>query len=362
MTNIKMINYANVDPKLLGELFKKNGIFFPRSLRIDALRKAIESKFIEERDNLLKTEKEESNEMGIKDYIRLNRLNNYVSLSEFQLENDFEYYNDVNINQNYLHLFWEALSELIKKLENAKDIFEQLSKLKIIGSIDNIKILDYNLYFKSQVLDEVDYFDGIHLVETVKHFEITSVASEIRLLAKKYDIFIPKYWNKADLQLKIKQELDLKKLLTKRLLDKIDNSSVKNLKIMMDEMKLESRTHITKADMIELIIRNVDKNKVTEIAKKETAKEFAPIIEEEDEKNMQTNPVVVPTKDIDYTDLIKQVIENQEFIIEELKNRQDNVIDKSNEKRDKIFNIVVIGLIILVSLIWITYGVSILFR
>lgn len=376
----KTINHKELHPSKLVEVFVENHVYFPRVLRIEALRTAIESKYKDEKKVLDKKKEDAPTEMGIKEYGRLNRLEDYSGLSEYQLESDYLYYEDENLNEYYFRILWEKLIKHIDTYPNADKVFEDVSNIEKEENEVKMNAFEYNQHFKKLILDEDDHFDGIHLLKAVEHFDNTSAALEIRKLAEKYDIFVPKYWTKSDLQLKIKQELNDKKKLTTEMNEKIDTSSVKKLKILLEEMKLDAKLHITKADIIKIIIKNVDKNKVSKIAQVVEVVEFTPIAEvapepvievvEEVKPTPVLAPVVMTNEAIDYTDLLKQVILNQELIIKQLETKEDkkeqvdvlspHFVERRKNKRmiDRVFNYIVIVLIVIVSLVWIYYGVT----
>jgi len=360
----KTIDFTNLSPETLVEVFKKHQVTFPRSLRVEVLLTLLEPKYIEERNKIEKQKEEAESTMNIKDFIRLNRLVQYNSLSEFQLENDFTYYDDVNLNKLYFNTLWDKFVKHLELHPYCDDVFQEIEQLEIEDDLKMLSVFEYNKAFASIITDEDDYFDGIHLVESVRHFNDSSVATEIKQLGNKYDITIPKYWTKADLQARLKKELKLNKLFTKELETKIDESSTKITRGMLDDLKVDSKLHITKTDMINIIIKNVDKNKVSEISKKELAEEIAiaeiteviePVIEKVIEEPVVSDVVealvVQNTPGVDYTNMLQQIIDNQNILIEQTTN-------KEMTSMDKVFNYIVIGLIIVVVLIWLIYGIA----
>jgi len=361
------INYKKIRPEQIEEVFEKNNVYFDRDIRIEALRKVLLTKYETEKKELEEKKETNSSEMSIKEFIRLNRLENYNTLSEFQLENDHEYYNDKALTNEYLQLFWDKVSAHIQTLSNSDAVFEDLHSLEQ-SEVKVRNVFDYNQVFRLRVLDPSDYFDGIHLVESVRHFNDTSVATEIRLLSNKYNIFIPKYWTKSDLQKRLKKELKLKGELTPSMIVKIDSSSVKKLKELLEQFNIDSKSHITKTDMIDIIIKNVDKNKVTEVAqekeveidvpdevvaaekvKEEIKEEVVPVAKEE----------VVVVQNLQNEELMKIIIQNQEIIMKqyEMMNKKDQ---PETATFTRVFNIVLLVLVVIVSIIWIIYGINFL--
>jgi hypothetical protein len=172
------------------------------------------------------------------------------------------------------------------------------------------------------------------------------------------------------LVIRLKKALKVKNELTKQMVDKIDSSSLKDLKILLEKYNLDSKTHITKTDMIEIIIKNVDKNKVSEIAKVEeiiidepnevvpVVEEVAPVVEEV----VAPAPVVVQevVANPQNEDLMKIIIQNQEIIMKQYEMMNQNDKEDSPNTYTKVFNIILVVLIVIVSIIWILYGVNFL--
>jgi hypothetical protein len=355
-----------IAPEKLLEVFVRHQVTFPRSIRIKVLSELIESKYIEEKKRLLDQEKAEPNSMSIKEYIRLSRLNQYSILSEFQLENDYDYYNDANLNKVYFINLWD---EFVSHLENHPYVAEVFKDLELLDSNENLEdlsVYEYNLAFASVITDEDDYFDGIHLGSSVKHFDTTSVANEIKKLGEKYSIEIPKYWTKTDMQDKLRRELKIRKMYDEDYELKIQVASKKVVCTMLDDLKVDSKMHITKADMINIIIKNVDKNKISEISIKEMAEEAE--IEEPKQEAVEPIPVViekspevVEVKEVirevenneshkDYTYLLQQIIDNQEILMERSGHKKLTALER-------VFNYIVAFLIILVVILWVVFAI-----
>lgn len=362
----RTIKFTKIAPEKLLEIFKKHQVTFPRSLRIKVLAELIEPKYIEEKEKLINQEKESVNSMSINDYIRLSRLNQYNKLSEFQLENDYGYYNDANLNKVYFSTLWD---ELVNHLENHPyviEVFKDLELLKQTEDLVEFNVYKYNLAFSSIITDEDDYFDGIHLGESVRHFDASSVANEIKKLGEKYDIEIPKYWTKLDMQAKLRRELKIRKMYNDDYEEKIQAASKKEVCSMLDDLKVDSKMHITKSDMINIIIKNVDKNKISEISIKEMAEESeigetptiveeTPVVEEPKPESLEVEnvvkSVVLNEHQIDYTYLLQQIIDNQEIIME-------RSVVKKTTMLERVFNYIVALLIILVVILWVVFAIQ----
>lgn len=368
MNTNKTINYNQLSPEQLVEVFEKHNVYFDRQLRIEALRVVLASKYEVEKKELEKKKEENSSEMSIKEFIRLNRLDNYSSLSEFQLENDVAYYQDHGMIDYYLRLFWEKVAIHIQSLSNAETVFNEIDGLEQ-SEVEVKSVYDYNQAFRKRVLDPADFFDGIHLVESVRHFNDTSVATEIRLLSEKYSIYIPKYWTKSDLVLRIKKALKRKGKLTEQMIAKIDSSSVKALKALLEEYNEDEKSHITKTDMIDIIIKNVDKNKVSEIAQVEEIIVDEPDVEEVIEEPVKEETVEVVPSVVEQTpvlvnpqneELMKIIIQNQEIIMKQFEEMNKEAVEQTTPLITKVFNITLLVLIVIVTIIWIVYGINFL--
>lgn len=350
-----MIDYTQLSPQELDKVLEKNNVYIPRKLRIKVLREVLEPRYLKEKEELEKIQNETPKLLDLMSAFRLKRLKNYRLLSEFQLENDMIYYGDKQLENLFLEKFWKEMSTYIQTLDNAEIILadiDNIQKEKV-----NIKtICMYNRYFMKRVLDEENYFDGINLVDAVKHFNDTSFESEIRKLGDKYRLDLPKYWKKADLQLRLKKELKGRNLLTPALVEKIDRSSVKEIKVLLEENNLDSKTHITKEDLINIIIKSVDKNKVSVVAKEAEAEETIvnQVIVDNTIKEAISKEKALASDN--YADLLRAIIANQEIMIKQNNNLINNQNLQTDYKHNKIFNYIIIFLIIFVVIIWIVYG------
>ncbi|MFA6800564.1 MAG: hypothetical protein WCR19_00490 [Acholeplasmataceae bacterium] len=214
-----------------------------------------------------------------------------------------------------MELFWKKLTNYIQTLDNADAIFNDIEKLEKQNVVIK-SVCDYNRYFSSRVLDDENCFDGIRLEKAVSHFNQTSLATEIKKIGEKYRIETPSHWIKEDLQTRLRQGLKAKHELTPELSEKINNISIRELKGLLVKNNMNSKMHITKEDLIEIIIKSVDKNKVSEVSKFEDidnedivvetkpSKDEVKIFMPEDKKEKEV------VDNMDYRELLKTIIAN----------------------------------------------------
>jgi len=69
-------------------------------------------------------------------------------------------------------------------------------------------------------------------------------------------------------------------------------------------------------------------------------------------------PKETTTIENDYEDLLKEIISNQREIIELQKKPQKIIVEQSEHKYNKVFNIIIIALIVVIAIIWIIYGLD----
>lgn len=331
----------------------------------------------EELELLEKQRNDEDTKHNTTEALRYLRLENFKALSELQTEHDLDKYRNEELKESFLNEFFTNLTSHISEMDNAETVFEDIDSLE--EKPQKIKsISKYNRHFDSLILDKKDCFDGVDLVNAVAHFNQTSSSSEIVKLGNKYNLTIPRYWKKSDLQKRLKDYLVEEEKLTVDLEEQINTSNVEELKVLLDQNNLDSKVHITKRDMIDIILKCVDENEclielhdkpVLNIAKEEVKEE--PVTKEEpivkEEPLVIEEPVVVPQQIIqqvhnpEYENLLKQIIKNQEIIISQNEKYGTCDLEEKTFKFSRIFNIVILILIVVVAIIWITYGFEVLF-
>jgi Fe2+ transport system protein B len=116
--------------------------------------------------------------------------------------------------------------------------------------------------------------------------------------------------------------------------------------------------------MINIIIKNVDKNKVSEIKEleddeivEEVEQKQEVLVHKEEDEDMskEVDKPIVENEHSDYEALLRQIIKNQEILIKQ------NEVDEHHFKFGRAFNLIIFILIIVVALIWIFYGLDTLF-
>lgn len=389
MIESKIINFKEVDPTELEQVFVKYNVFFTREFRMNILKKIIEPKYIAEKEKLEKEKDSSEKSMNIKDSIRLHRLGYYKALSEFQLENDYIYYDDKLMIEDYLNLFWSEMENYISTLDTADKIFDEINNLEKKDVVIK-SVCDYNRYFSSRVIEQNNYFDGVPLHSVVKLLNETSTEKEILRLSDKYRIFIPKYWTKNDLQMRLKKHLQAKHELTPELIRTIDSCSVKNLKTMLNDNNVDSKLHLTKKDMIYIIMKKVDTNSVCSLPQDEDDLEITtpivkpvvveepvihkPVIEEpildevkeevtEEPDTKKETTVLSSTKVVEDNNkecdkLLNVVISNQDTIIKQNEEPKVRKNEYNNVKYNRVFSIIILVVIVVLCITWLIYVIN----
>ena len=337
--------YIQLSPLSILEIFKKYKILIPRSIRIEVLRKVAEPYLNKEKVQLQKKHTETKNLFSDKDADRLKRLQNYSSFSEIQFENAIEYYDDKGLNQAYYELLWKNIVHHLNEASQTQAL-KDLNHLSPDDKIMHQSVLAYNHIFDPFFVDSDDQIDGspIHLVKN--HFESTSTKKEVKKLAVKYGVVIPASSSKVFLRSKLEIILKENHKYTDEMMSKINNGTVQNLKDILKQFNLEPQDLLSIGEMMDIIIAGIQEKR--KLAIKQTVV-------------VHDNPKVIAPVPLE--SLLQQILINQQLILQNLENFNDGIkVDNKKKKMDKIYNYVVISLIVIVVIIWIVYAITTMFN
>jgi len=333
--------YLQLHPVSVLEIFQKNNILFPRRLRIEALRDIVESKIHEEL-KMLKLKKTNTEDTFLpKEGKRLIRLEEFSKLSEVQLENELEYFHDTALNISYYNLLWKKLIKNLKEIKQ-EEVLVALNQLTSSEEIDQFSVVVYNKTFNDLFVDAEKELDGISIQDIKKLYLETSNRKEAKRLANKFNVTIPVNKTKSFVQTKLLQVLKDKNKLNDELANKINNGTLKSLKLIMKDLDMSPQDLLSLSEIIEIIIEG-SKNKKNKL---ET------VI-----STIQKQPKEEPT--VLYDSLFQEILTNQKLILKNLETFNGEKKDAIKKKKmDTIFNIVVITLIVVVVVIWILYAIT----
>jgi hypothetical protein len=333
--------YLQLHPVSVLEIFQKNNILFPRRLRIEVLRDIVESK-IQEELKMLKVKKTNTDVTFLpKETKRLIRLQEFPKLSEVQLENELEYFYDTVLNISYYNLLWE---KLIKNLKERKqeEVLDALNQLTSSEEIDEISVFAYNKSFNDLFVDAEKELDGISIQDIKKLYLETSNRKEAKRLAKKFNVTIPVNKTKSFVQTKLLQVLKDKNKLNDELTNKINNGTLKSLKLIMKDLDMSPQDLLSLSEIIEIIIEGSKNKKIKLDAVIST---------------IQKEPKEEST--ILYDTIFHEILTNQKLILKNLQTLNGEKKDAIKKKKiDTIFNVVVITLIVIVVAIWVFYAIT----
>ena len=331
----KHINLVNHND--LVNVFEKFVVRLPRQLRIDAMKDVLKPLHEKELIVFEAKVKEDENSLAITDYTRLHRLRAYKELSEFQLENEMRHFADDELVKKYVQKLWTKVDKFLSQKNGFEEVIEAIKALPQNKNETKIDFSTFNALLFPYFVDAEGVFDGIDFDEAPTHFVKTATRKELFELGKKYDVIIPKYLRKADLKERLLEILESRDALNDTLKSSIEAASLKELRVLLEENNADSEPYITKEKMVKIMLdsiccqRDHEEKDIIEVVTK---------LQESNEGNCED---------------LKTIIANQEKIIKMLESSSNNITS------NKVFNYIVISLIVLVTLIWIIYGITTLF-
>ena len=153
---------------------------------------------------------------------------------------------------------------------------------------------------------------------------------------------IPVNKTKSFVQTKLLQVLKDKNKLNDELANKINNGTLKSLKLIMKDLDMSPQDLLSLSEIIEIIIEGSKNKKIKLDAVIST---------------IQKEPKEEST--ILYDTIFHEILTNQKLILKNLETFNGEKKDAIKKKKmDTIFNIVVITLIVVVVVIWILYAIT----
>ncbi len=235
----------------------------PRTLRVNAYKKALESDFKKEYDTLLQQEKENPQSITLTESKRMVRLKYRNSLSETQLEKERININNTYIDEQIIGYFWEALfTFLIQEDINHLYIYGWIQETLKTITVEAVPEISYfNNEIESAIIDPENTLDGL----SPEMFRValfhTANKQEIQTIGKKYGIDLPRSLNKKEVQKIFLEQLTKNNKLTPAIKERVINSTIKELKAFAEELEEELQTYLTKESLIEYILENASSTK-----------------------------------------------------------------------------------------------------
>ena len=236
--------------------FNDIGLNAPRELRMFVLREVL-------RERVAQTRK---NRLTLADELNY-RLSWFSEFTETQLENLLVFYDDRDLDKQFLEEFWTDLfSYLVEKGVLAKDIRslveESISHVKNVGLVfPNIRT--YNRELKDLFFDSFGRIDGLTQQKFRPVLFKSSTLSEVRDLGSKYDVDVPRRLKKNELANIIISELQERNTHSDVLETEIRGMSVLQMQRYAMDHDIKASTELKKEEIIEYILANAKETKET---------------------------------------------------------------------------------------------------
>ena len=368
------IEYYKLNPKQVIHVFKEFDFQINRNLKRSNLLKVLRNDFQLELKELKNVET--TAQLSLKEAKRFRRLNNAEHLTETQLESEFEYYylggapeSKSNVRdkiQTFLEGFWADMLQDIKEHPHSQMILDKFSEMEAL--IDPFMIARgyiHHAELNSIIVDDDATFDGLSYADLRKKLYLTSDIKELLVIAKKYDVDVPKSFNKEDLKKRLRKGLIDKSLLDSNREARIEKATVKELKAMLEEHHLPADTYLVKKDIIEYIMKHAKtiSHLYVEPIHEDVYGEVQEEIQEEIQEVMVHNikkeePQIEEPQKVyaDWQEDLKTIIKNQEEMIKILRlEAEERTTSKRQKMLERIYTYTIFILILFVALIWIVY-------
>lgn len=234
--------------------FVEIGLKIPREIRIFVLREVLREKVIDTRKSRLTL----ADELNY-------RLSWYTEFSESQLENLLVFFDDRQLEKEYLEEFWTDIIAYMMEKEVQPKIIKKLLDLSIahvktIGlELPNMRI--YNKEIKDLFFDSFGRLDGLTPAKFRPVLYKSSTLKEIREIGKKYDVSVPKRLKKKELAKIIVSELEERGKSNAQIVADIQRMSVINMQRFAIDNDIKASTELKKEEIIEYILANAQGTK-----------------------------------------------------------------------------------------------------
>lgn len=236
--------------------FNDIGLNAPRELRMFVLREIL-------RERVAQTRK---NRLTLADELNY-RLSWFSEFTETQLENLLVFYDDRDLDKQFLEEFWTDLfSYMVEKGVLAKDLRRLVDE-----SVDHVKsaglvfpnIRTYNRELKDLFFDSFGRIDGLTQQKFRPVLFKSSTLSEVRDLGAKYGVDVPRRLKKNELANIIINELQERNTHTDVLETEIRGMSVLQMQRYAMDHDIKASTELKKEEIIEYILANAKETKET---------------------------------------------------------------------------------------------------
>lgn len=314
-------------PSSIGAYLTRTPLRLERKDRINLLRKHTLNVLTQERNGLLNRFQTNPADMKWDELYALSHLRMFEKYGEFQWEYNLARQKNKTLNLAYATDFLMLLIETLLRLPNGQVLLDTMEKelSNKLTEID-VDIIILNRAFDSMMNDEEKTLDGMTFPQFRSVMYVGSTVQELRKLAEKYHVNIPKYISKQEIQRRLIDALTKSGNLTDDKKSQIEQASIKQLLSLGDTWNLNAKTYMTKEEIIEYILEHAEPTrnyyeKPTDVSVyyEETIKAF-----KQDYQNLMVLTIAtVALKDLG---LLEQALQRLEAL-------EDNVKTKLNQEK-----------------------------
>lgn len=236
--------------------YENLGLMFPRTLRMDALRKVITPYVNNERPHVTPLTDE-----------LLYRIRWFDTFSESQLVNLLPVFEDNILLDEYKEELWLSFIAYMLEKQVSPENFDKLFRL--IRSLENVpplEVLDgkkYNDILNPLFYDEKNVIDGLTLEIFRPVVYKCSTLGEVRDIGKKYGVNVPRRLKKQELVEIIIDEVKDRGELTPELEENLNSMTVIPLQRFAKNNDIKVSIELKKNEIIEYILKNAQQTKAT---------------------------------------------------------------------------------------------------
>ncbi len=315
--------------KQIMTFFLEIGLTIPREIRIFVLRETLRERVIETRKSRLTL----ADELNY-------RLSWYTEFSETQLENLLVFFDDRQLEKDFLEELWvDIIAYMIEKEVPPKTLKRLLdlsfTHVKAVGlELPNMKV--YNRELKNLFFDSYGRLDGLAPSKFRPVLFKSSTLAEVRDIGLKYDVKVPRRLKKTQLAEIIVTELKERGKYSEKTEQDIKKMSVIILQRFAIDNDIKASTELKKEEIIEYILANAHATKETYFVP-ESIEDYD---KEINEVKAETTNIVAPIISVEKSsdedmkqaeEVVEQVEEQAEEVVEQVEDQAEEVVEKLEE-------------------------------
>ena len=348
---------VNVPGEEIAIFLTELDINIPRSIRFNALQKALNPILEQEYNDLLKEENDVEGPERLEDSRRQTRLTWIDSFSETQFENELFKFNNKDYDKAYLLEFWKnlvnfLLKEGVPKQRIATFIEKLMLKYKYNQSLPPVRLFQKDI--EPYIYDEDGTFDGLNRDVFAKRVVLSATVSELKLIGAKYNIKVPTRLTKIQVLEIVINELKHREEYIPEVHSELNDFNLKELEDFARLNNIIAFAYINKDQMIEYMYKDFDEKQQTIKLFQKDQEVVAHLDEETDEivqkieEKIEVKPVVqkpivevkpVEEKAEEIDDVTSDITEETTETISEdteIKGNRPTVVQYDSDKIDEL--------------------------